>query len=148
MSAARVPLNDAAPPAGLGGAELDDLRRLVYRQEMARRTPQAIQAEVVQAWRDTAAHPAGQIVIRDLLTMTGVTANLHVPGDPDWTHVNVGRHGVGIDVLARLAWGPDELTALQQRLTESQIDRWEQAASAAPAQEMDYRYGGGDGVSS
>lgn len=63
--------------------------------------------EMAQAFATTFSTPSGQRVLKELDRMYYNT-NLHVPGDPDATHVNVGGHMVvsAIYKLIELAHDP------------------------------------------
>ena len=63
--------------------------------------------ELAQAFATTFSTPSGTRVLRELDRLY-FTANLHVPGDPDATHVNVGAHMVvaAIYQLIQLAHDP------------------------------------------
>ena len=66
--------------------------------------------EVAQAFATTFATPSGQRVLRELDKMYLFT-NLHVPGDPEATHVAVGSHLVVATIyqLIELAHDPRAL---------------------------------------
>lgn len=77
------------------------------------------QEELVAAYQEWGASPAGKIVLNHLIAKFGfISKSTNVPGDPYGTHINEGHRGVMVYIGRMMAMTPDDLKQPKRAETE------------------------------
>lgn len=118
----------------ISNGDLDWIRREVRREREteADRDPAAKQEMLAEAWRQLAAHPAGEIVLRDLFNAAGLFETPEMPGDTNGTYVRIGRHQMGLHVMQRLRWSVSEALELAAPISPDTIRRLDDLRQFGP----------------
>jgi hypothetical protein len=85
----------------------------------------AFAAAYQHIWDD----PDGKLVLTDILRASGMLANLQEPGDPYASHVNIGRHQIGLHIVDRLRWSEGEMAQLRRSATHEDLAAMEHEAA-------------------